>query len=366
MVTDKQAGVRRERPATIRDVALVAGVSLSTASNALRGRGKLRPETIARVKSAASGLEYRPNALMRSLLSGRSYTVGLISRDPLGRFSQPLFTGIEDALASSHVSVFLCIASNNPAREQQHIESLLAKQVDGIIVMGDQFLGPRAAESRPIDVGNSSVPVLYAYFSVADPDALCIIPDNVQGARLAVEHLLRAGRTHLAHVTGPGSYQVVHLRLESMQRVMQAHGLTLAADLVLFGEWSQEWGRRAARKLLDLPARVDGVFCGNDQIAAGLIEGLRARSVRVPEDIAIVGFDNWALFAEDTQPRLTTVDLQIHELGLRAGRRMLAMINGERESGILRLPCRLVVRESCGSSINGQEAHPRERRASGS
>jgi LacI family transcriptional regulator len=340
---------------------MAAGVSLSTASNALRGQGKLRLETIERVKSAASSLEYRPNALMRSLLSGRSYTVGLISRDTLGRFILPLVSGIEDALASSHVSVFLCLAVNNPSRERQHIESLLAKQVDGIIVMGDHFRGPRSIESRPIDVGSSRVPVLYAYFAVSDPDALCIVPDNVQGARLAVEHLLRAGRRHIAHVTGPESYEPVYLRRDSMQRVLQAHGLTLPNEMVLIGEWSQEWGRQAAQRLLDLPAPVDGVFCGNDQIAAGLIEGLHARAVRVPDDIAIVGFDNWELFAEDTQPRLTTVDLMIHELGLRAGRRMLAMINGERESGILRLPCRLVVRESCGAAAAGPASLARER-----
>jgi LacI family transcriptional regulator len=191
--------------------------------------------------------------------------------------------------------------------------------------------------------------VLYAYFSVSDQDALCIIPDNVQGARLAVEHLLRAGRTRLAHVTGPDSYEPVCLRRASMQRVMESHGLALPTDLVLLGDWSQAWGRRAAQLVLERRAHIDGVFCGNDQIAAGLMEGLRAGGARVPDDIAVVGFDNWDLFAEDTQPRLTTVDMQIHELGLRAGRRMLAMINGERESGIVRLPCRLVVRESCGA-----------------
>jgi LacI family transcriptional regulator len=346
---------RRDRPATIHDVAKEAGVSISTASNALRGRRKLRAETIERVKAAAVRLEYRPNALMQSLLSGRSFTVGLVSRDPYGRFSQPLVAGIEDALASSQVSVFLCFAVNNPAKERRHLESLLAKHVDGIIVTTDRFVGPRAEESRPIDLGNAQTPVLYVYGPVPDPDALCLIPDNTQGARLAVEHLLRGGRTRLAHITGPLDYEPVHLRRDSMRRTLLEHGLSLRDDWVLTGPWSQGWGRRAVRALLDTRAKLDGIFCGSDQIAAGVIEELHSRGVRVPEDIAIVGFDNWQMFAEESEPRLTTVDMQIHTLGLRAGRRMLALINGEQESGVIRLPCRLVVRESCGVSVPESE-----------
>ncbi|MBV9281528.1 MAG: LacI family DNA-binding transcriptional regulator [Chloroflexi bacterium] len=353
---EKSLEAPRERAATIRDVAAAAGVSLSTASYALRGGRKLRPETVDRVKAAAARLEYRPNALMQSLLRGRSYTVGLISREPLARFSLPLLTGVEDALAASHVSVFLCFADRtDAARERQHVESLLAKQVDGIIVLDEQFVDDSPLASRPLDIGNGRTPLLYAYHYVADPDALCLVPDHTQGACLATEHLLASGRRHLAHITGPQHFEAVPLRMKGMRQVMQAHGLTLPDEMVLIGDdWDQRWGRGAVQRLLDAKANIDGIFCGNDTIAVGVVEALHAQGIRVPDDIAVVGFDNWEPFAEYNDPRLTSVDMQIHELGRRAGQAMLAMINGELASGILRLPCRLVLRDS-SNAADGNE-----------
>jgi LacI family transcriptional regulator len=133
-----------------------------------------------------------------------------------------------------------------------------------------------------------------------------------------------------------------------MREVLHGHGLPLADDHVLAGTWSQRWGYEATCRLLDADPSIDGLFCGNDQLAVGAIEALREQGRRIPDDVAVVGFDNWAIFAEETRPPLTTVDMQIYELGRRAGVRMLGLLRGERESGIVRLPCRLVVRASCG------------------
>jgi LacI family transcriptional regulator len=340
---DQGLTVTQDRPATIQDVARVASVSVGTASKALNGRAKLRAETVARVRTAAAHLEYRPNALMQSLLRGRTHTVGLITTDD-GRFSMPLLLGVEDALAAERMSVFLCPApQQSPVRELQHIDSLLAKRVDGIIVLGWR-IDPRP----PIDIGSAQTPILYVYTSVDHPEALCLLPDDAQGGRLAVTQLLRAGRRRLAHITGPEDWGAVQLRRDAMREVLHGHGLPLADDHVLAGTWSQRWGYEATCRLLDADPSIDGLFCGNDQLAVGAIEALREQGRRIPDDVAVVGFDNWAIFAEETRPPLTTVDMQIYELGRRAGVRMLGLMRGERESGIVRLPCRLVVRASCG------------------
>ena len=329
------------RPATIQDVARVARVSVGTASKALNGNGKLRAETVERVRAAAVQLEYRPNALMQSLLRRRSHTVGLITTDS-GRFSMPLLTGVEDALSAERISVFLCPAPyRSPEREQQHIDSLLAKHVDGIIV-----LGWRTDPRPPIDIGGARTPVLYAYTYLERPDTLCLLPDDAQGGRLATAHLLQTGRRHLAHITGPAEWGAVRLRRDAMREVLAEQGLALPDDRVLTGPWSQRWGYKATCRLLDADPQIDGLFCGNDQIAVGAIDALRERGRHVPDDVAVVGFDNWTEFAEETRPPLTTVDMQIYELGRRAGIRMLGMMKGERESGVVHLPCRLVVRES--------------------
>lgn len=341
---EEQLAPAPRRAPTIRDVAYAAGVTIGTASKALNGRGQLRPETRERVRLAAERLGFRPNDLIHSLLRGRTFTVGLLTTDSYGRFSIPVLTGIEDALGAAQISVFLCNARDDPERERSHIDSLLAKQVDGIIVTGRR-IDPRP----PIDVGASHVPILYAFTQVAQPGALCLLPDDAQGARLAAEHLLRAGRRRIAHVTGPQDFEAVRLRAGALRETLVEHGLDLPAQRLCMGPWDEHWGYEAANLLLDRDPRVDAIFCGSDLLGRGAADALRERGVRVPDDVALIGFDNWEIIAAKTRPPLTTVDMDLHELGRLAGTRLLEMIEGRRESGVAYTPCRLVVRDSCGT-----------------
>lgn len=331
-------------PPTIHDVAAAAGVSLGTASKGMNGTGQLREETRQRVLEAAQKLDFRPNNLARSLLRGRSFTVGLVSTDRYGRFSIPLMEGIEDALESARMSVFLCNGADNPQREHAHVEQLLMKRVDGIIVTA------RRADPRPALKGLAhSVPVLYAFAQVRDRKALCLLPDDVGGGRLAGEHLIAAGRKRIAHITGPDDFEAVRHRARGLRMAIESHGLRWREADVMSGPWSEDWGRRAAERLLARRPRCDAIFCGSDQIARGAVDALREHGVRVPDDIAVVGFDNWQVVAEATRPPLTTIDMNLHELGRQAGLRLLGMIEGaDHSGGVVRLPCRLVVRESCG------------------
>lgn len=329
---------------TIHDVARAAGVSIGTVSKALNGQGKLRPETRQRVQEEAERLGFRPNDLILSLLRRRSFTIGLLTTDNYGRFSIPIMAGIEDAFDSTSISVFLCNAFDNPVRERQHIESLLAKRVDGIIVTA------RRTDPRlPVDVGTTGTPVIYAFAQVADPRALCLLPDDEQGARLATEHLLEHGRRRIAHITGPLYFEAVQLRLAGMQAVLSEHSLSLPDHRILSGPWQQHWGYSAVKVLLEQDPSIDAIFCGNDQLAAGVIEGLREVGRRVPDDIAVIGFDNWEIISKETRPTLTTVDMNLHTLGKIAGTKLLELIDGKREAGIVRLPSSLVVRNSCGA-----------------
>ncbi|MBI1773939.1 MAG: LacI family DNA-binding transcriptional regulator [Proteobacteria bacterium] len=347
---------KRMTPATIWDVAHAAGVSVSTVSKALNGRGQLRDETRERVRSSAGRLGFRPNHLAQSLLRKRSFTVGLISTDSYGRFSIPVLEGIENALEAAQISVFLCNATDNPEREKLHIESLIAKRVDGIIVTGR-----RADRRRPLDLAGASLPVIYAFAQVSDPKALCLIPDDFGGARMGCEHLIARGRRHIAHVTGPESFEAVRQRRKGYTRALSEQGWACPSERVLVGSWSEAWGHDAAIRLLGLRHPVDAIFCGSDQIARGVVDALRDRGVRVPDDVAVVGFDNWEIIAAATRPPLTTIDMNLSELGRQAGLRLLAAIDGQRESGIVHQPCSLVVRESCGTSHADRSAIAVER-----
>jgi LacI family transcriptional regulator len=333
------------RVPTIRDVARAAGVSVGTASKALNGQGQLREETRGRVQQIASELGFRPNDLMQSLLRQKSFTIGLISTDSYGRFSSPLMEGIEDALGAAQFSVFLCNASDDPARERRHIESLLSKRVDGIIVTSRRT-DPRA----PIDLGVVGVPILYAYTQTDDPDALCLLPDDAQGGQLATEHLIRAGRKRIVHITGPEKFLAVRERRSGYEAALEAHGLKAPKPGVLAGPWSEAWGFEAVSGILERKAKVDAIFCGSDQIARGAVDALREHGVRVPEDIAVVGYDNWEIIAAATRPALTTIDMNLHTLGGLAATKLLGLIDGHKDSGVQRFPCRLIARASCGTS----------------
>jgi LacI family transcriptional regulator len=165
--------------------------------------------------------------------------------------------------------------------------------------------------------------------------------------RDAVEHLVQAGRRHIAHVTGPAGHHAAAVRADGFRAGLAAHGLGPAGP-VRFGEWSEAWGRDATRRLLDAHPETDAILCGSDQIARGAADHLREAGRRVPADLALVGVDNWAVFARTTRPPLTTLDLNLEAIGRRAGELLLAAIAGHPSPGVHTLRCRLVVRESSG------------------
>ena len=322
----------------IYDVAQAAGVSIATASKALNDTGRMSEETRGRVKRIAAELGFRPNAMARALISKRSFTVGLLTNDTYGRFTLPVMAGVSEALVDHGVSVFLCSIEDDPALGKVHVDAMLDKQVDGIIASGK-----RIDRRLPVDLANLNLPVVYA-FTDGPADAVTLVSDDAQGSREAVEWLQRLGRRRIVHITGPQTFASVHERAGAFRAVVGAEAP------VLFGSWSEAWGHEAVARLWDRGGeRPDAVFCGNDQIARGTIDALRERGVRVPDDVSVVGFDNWEIVAAATRPPLTTVDMNLRELGREAGRLILALAGGQPvEPGLRKLPCQLVIRESCG------------------
>ena len=265
-------------------------------SKALNGRGQLRAETRERVLAAAAQLGFRPSPLARGLLSGRSYTVGLITTDSFGRFTIPVMLGAEDALGEGQMSVLLCDGRGDPIREQHYVRTLLSRKVDGIIVTG------RRTDPRPPIASGLPVPVVYVMTQSDNPDDLSLIPDDANGGELAVRHLVTSGRTRIAHVTGPERFLSARLRASGTRKVLAEAGLDLAGGQVLYGEWTEEWGRQGAHAVLRSDPRTEAIFCGSDQIARGVADALRESGRRVPDDIALVGYDNWDVFAETSRP----------------------------------------------------------------
>ncbi|HEY3010045.1 MAG TPA: LacI family DNA-binding transcriptional regulator [Micromonosporaceae bacterium] len=326
---------------TINDVAGLAGVSPGTASKALNGRGQLRTETRKRVVAAAEKLGFHVNLLARNLLEGRTYTVGVLTTDSFGRFTIPVMLGAEDALGAGQISVLLCDGRGDRIREQHYVRTLLGRRVDGIIVTG------RTTDPRPSLGRDLPIPVVYARARSDDPDDLSLLHDDQQGARLAIRHLLGTGRRRIAHITGPERHLAARDRAAGTRAALEAAGERLVLDQPLWGEWSERWGREAATMLMRSGEKFDGIFCGSDQIARGVADALREAGRRVPEEVGLVGVDNWEVMAEGCRPPLTTIDLNLTELGHAAATKLLRAIEGHPlEKGVQLMPCRLVTRHS--------------------
>ncbi|MFE2386032.1 LacI family DNA-binding transcriptional regulator, partial [Streptomyces misionensis] len=277
--------------AKLADVAKLAGVSVGTASKALNGNGRMRPETRQRVLAAVEALDFRPNQHAQSLHTGRSWTVGLMTTDGIGRFSTPVLLGAEDALGAGKISVLLCDTRGDAIREQHHLRNLMDRRVDGIIVTG------RRTDPRPPLTGIEPIPTVYALSPSTDPNDMSVVSDDRSGARLAVEHLLATGRTRIAHVTGPAHHAAARDRAQHTVELLGDSSLALSTGRIHFGEWSEAWGRRAAEAVLRAAPDTDAFFCGNDQIARGVADRLREGGMDVPGRVAVVGYDNWDVMA---------------------------------------------------------------------
>ncbi|WP_036960184.1 LacI family DNA-binding transcriptional regulator [Promicromonospora kroppenstedtii] len=341
-----------DRGAVVRitDVAALAGVSPSTVSKALNDTGSLRESTRARVREAADRLGFVPDASARSLSARRSFTVGLLSTDSAGRFSLPVVLGAENALVGGELSALLATARHDPVREQHHVRALVARRVDGIIVTG------RTTEPRePIKV---PMPVVYAFAPSSDPDDASVVPDDALGMRLLVEHLVGLGRRRIAYVGGRAEQAASLVRYVTLAAELAARDLAVVGE-PLYGDWSEQWGRRAVEQILagglgsgsgsgsekrDLP--VDAIVFASDQLARGGCDRLRERGLRVPDDVAVTGYDDWDVMSLASRPPLTTVDMQLERLGQRAAELLIAAIEGDPARGVERLAPRLVVRAS--------------------
>jgi LacI family transcriptional regulator len=330
------------QPARIVDVAALAGVTPSTVSKALNNTGALKHSTRERVREAAEQLGFIPNLGARALVAQRSFTVGLLSTDDVGRFSIPVVLGAENALIGGQISALLATARHDPAREQHHVRTLIARRVDGIIVTG------RTTDARtPIE---APVPVVYAFAPSSDPNDASVVPDDRRGMGELVAHLRALGHRRVAHVGGRRERHNSQVRFDGLVDALNKNGMELIGE-PHFGEWSERWGRHGVDLILGneraaTTPPVDAIVFGSDQLARGGCDRLRERGLSIPGDIAVTGYDDWQVMSLASRPPLTTVDMRLETLGQRAADVLLAAIAGQPFHGTELIAPRLVPRES--------------------
>lgn len=328
---------------TMRDVASVAKVSTATVSKVLNERPDVGAEVRQRVLDTITRLGYRPNTVARGLRSRHTGTIAILTDDLEGIFTNALMRGVEDAASTYDVSVLLANSYGDPERERKHLRRLLDRQVDGLIIMSGNRVRPRSGPALPLP----DTPYVFLYEYGVGQAVPSILPDDHGGAVLAAEHLIAIGRRRIGFINGPASWEVTTDRLNGLTEAMRSAGLPLEPAFVRHAQsWAPEDGFALTEAMLAAPAPPDAIFCASDDLATGALAAIHERGLRIPEDIAVVGFDDRSL-AVHQRPPLTTVALPLLEMGRVAGERLLAAIDGdEQQHELIRIDCQLKVRAS--------------------
>ena len=331
---------RSQHPVTMRDVAEAAGVSVATVSHVVNDKKGARIGEAARerVRKAIEELGYRPNALAKNLVSGHSKFIGLVA-DAIATtpFAGQIIHGAQDEAWKAGYVLLVANTEGNREAEDEAIGMMLEHKVRGILYSTWYH---RAAEVPPMLLETEVV--LVDCFSETG-EAPAVVPDEVQGGRSATELLLEAGHRRIAFVNTTTPSPAHEGRLLGYREALEAAGLTFDPSLVFDARPEQEGGYGAVGAILERNATA--VFCHNDRVAMGLYDGLRERGLSIPEDVAVVGFDNQEVIAAHLRPPLTTVALPHYELGA-AGVRMLLGLDPVPDGGRLEVACPPIRRNS--------------------
>ncbi|GAJ99423.1 catabolite control protein A [Geomicrobium sp. JCM 19055] len=327
---------------TIYDVAAEAGVSMATVSRVVNGNPNVKPATRTKVLDAIQKLEYRPNAVARGLASKRTTTVGVIIPDISSIFFSELARGIEDIATMYKYNIILCNSDNNKEKEIHLVNTLLEKQVDGILFMGGEI-----TEEHAEQLNRSHVPVVLAATFHEDGDFPSVNIDYVQAAKDAVMMLIDKGHERIGMVSGSledpvNGYQ----KFRGYKDALSSKGKEFDESLIAIGDYTYDSAIEAVQQLLSKENRPSAIFVATDEMALGVIHGLQDQGIRVPEDVEVVGFDNTRL-ATMVRPTLTTVVQPMYDIGAVSMRLLTKYMNKEEVSdGVVVLPHRLEYRNS--------------------
>jgi DNA-binding LacI/PurR family transcriptional regulator len=316
--------VTRLEPPTLEEVAARAGVSRSTASRAINGGDRVSPRARAAVDAAVTELGFVPNRAARSLVTRRTDSIALVVPEPdefalADPFVTAILTGLSASLADSELQVVLLMA--RPDRTERMVRFLAGGHVDGAVVVSHHRSGEVLQQLVRL-----RLPQVFVGRPLAeDVDVEYIDTDNVGGGRLAGQLLIDQGRRRIATITGPPDMAAGVDRLLGWTQALSQAGLP--HDAVEHGDFTQRSGQAATHRLLDARPDTDAIFAASDPMAAGALAALAARGLRVPEDVAVIGYDDLGL-ATSTQPPLTTVVQPVVQMARSAARRLIDRLAG--------------------------------------
>ena len=334
----------------LKDIANDLGVSVVTVSKVLRNHSDISEETRQRVLRRMKELNYRPNLAARALVTGRTYSMGLVVPDLVNPFFSEMAKGLSSVLRKKGYSVLIASSEEDPGLEQQELEQLIARRVDAIIVASTQW----TVESfRRIE--EQKIPYVLIDRHFVGLAANFVGVDDERVGFMATEHLIEQGCTRIAHIRGPEHSTAVG-RVQGYRRALSKHGIAPQPDYLVLGRTGDNAadisGHEAMLKLLALNPRPDGVFCYNDPVALGAIKAIHEAGLQVPRDIAVVGCGN-VMYAPFLRVPLTSVDQDSTSIGARAGELALSLVESKSHARpkTVFVEAKVVARESSLRSV---------------
>jgi len=295
---------------TIKDIARILGVSASTVSRALKNHPDISEATKLAVNELAEKLKYEPNAVALSLKHSRSQTIGVIIPEIVHYFFSSVISGIEDVAYDAGFTVIICQSNEKYDREVANVKALLSHRVDGILVSISK-------ETSRFDhlyaIQERGVPMVFFDRIISEIQTNHVIIDDRKAAYDATKHLIDGGRKRIAHFAGPQNLLLGRERKEGYLQALKEVGLPVDPDLIIEAD-SFEKAIIATNRLLDMESVPDGLFAVNDLTAIGAMQTLQRRGMKIPKDIAVVGFSD-GRFSGITEPNLTSVDQHGYEMG---------------------------------------------------
>ncbi|MDQ0229241.1 LacI family DNA-binding transcriptional regulator [Metabacillus malikii] len=324
------------------DVALKANVSTATVSRVLHSPETVKEQTRQKVLNAIKELNYQPNILARQLRKNETKTILVVVPNIMNTVFLGIIEGIEAEASKNQYKVLLGNTNNDVKKEYGLIDLLKQKQTDGMILFSarlEEDILHELSEQYPI--------VLTADF-IDGLKVPTVSIDNISSSRKAVLHLISLGHTRIAHISGPLSNSSARDRFKGYEQALYQHSMEVGSMLVQEGDYSLESGYNQMRKLLALEKMPTAVFAANDEMAIGAIKAAKEHGLNIPQDLAIVGFDN-IHFSSIFEPRLTTIAQPLFKMGQLSMKLLLAQINGSvSEKTQYILESELIIRDSCG------------------
>ena len=315
---------------------------MATVSHVINGTRKVAPETAARVRQAMEELDYHPNAVAQSLRTRKTQAIGVVVSDITNPFFATLVRGAEDAAIEAGYSLIVCNSDETPEKEDLYVRLLWRRRMDGLLIAPVRD----GASSAVQELARRQMPFVFIDRRAKGIQADAVLSDNVGGAYLATRHLIDRGHERIGIVAGIRGATTTEERLLGYRRALDEAGIPFEEELVAWGGYRVDGGRKAAADLLSLEATPTAIFSTNNLMTLGVLQELSRRGVVIPKEMAVVSFDDLE-WAELIQPPLTAVVQQPYEIGKQAVKLLLARLGSQDKPGEaqeIRVPVQLKIR----------------------